>query len=98
MKSALILMTIMGCDDTATQCHYIETVDHTYATVADCNDETGKRLDALSLKDYPMILAVCEAKTDAAPVPAEAKAAIAAPATVEIDAGMPATPPRPSEP
>lgn len=96
MKSALILMTIMGCDDTATQCHYIETVDRTYATVADCNGETDKRLDALGAQDYPMILAVCEAKSEAAPVAAEEKAAIAAPPTVQVDAGMPATPPRPS--
>ncbi len=96
MKSALILMTIMGCDDTATQCHYIETVDRTFATVADCNTETDKRLDALGTQNYPMLLAICEAKAQAAPVPADAKAAIAAPSTVEVDAGMPATPPRPS--
>ena len=100
MKTAIILMTIMGCDDSATQCHHIQTIDQNYASVAQCNAETDKMLDSLEAADYPMILAVCEAKPEtseqvagvveqANPAPVEASS------TVEVDAGMPAVPPRP---
>lgn len=100
MKTALILMTIMGCDDTATQCHHIQTIDQNYAGVAECNAQTDARLDALGTADYPMILAVCEAKPETAELRPEATvtagaAEPAAAATVEVDAGMPAVPPRP---
>jgi len=60
MKAALILMTIMGCDDSATQCHYIETVDRSWETVALCDAQAETWINKNQDKNYPVIVAVCE--------------------------------------
>ena len=60
MKAALILMTIMGCDDSATQCHYIETVDRSWQTVALCDAQAETWINKNQDKNYPVIVAVCE--------------------------------------
>lgn len=61
MKAALIVMTILGCDDSATQCHYISTVEGSWQTVALCDSESQKQLPKFSNDhNYPVIVAVCE--------------------------------------
>ena len=30
--TAMVLMTILGCDDSVTQCHYVETVEREWAS------------------------------------------------------------------
>ncbi|MDO9417097.1 hypothetical protein [Pararhizobium sp.] len=60
MKAALIVMTILGCDDSATQCHYVATVDRTWQSVAVCDAASEKQLNNFSDKNYPMMVAVCE--------------------------------------
>ena len=60
MKAALIVMTIMGCDDSATQCHYIETVDRSWQTVALCDAQAETWINKNQDKNYPVIVAVCE--------------------------------------
>ncbi len=61
MKAALIIMTILGCDDSATQCHYISTVEGSWQTVALCDSESQKQLPKFSNnQNYPVIVAVCE--------------------------------------
>jgi hypothetical protein len=77
MKAALIVMTILGCDDSATQCHYISTVEGSWQTVALCDRESEKQLPKFSNDhNYPVIVAVCEtasndmtAMADPAPLP-----------------------------
>ena len=60
MKAALIVMTIMGCDDSATQCHYIDTVDRSWQTVALCDAQAETYINRHQDKNYPVIVAVCE--------------------------------------
>ncbi|ACP25049.1 hypothetical protein NGR_c12680 [Sinorhizobium fredii NGR234] len=60
MKAALIVMTILGCDDNVTQCHYISTVNGTWPSIAQCDRESQKELPKFSDKNYPVVVAVCE--------------------------------------
>ena len=60
MKAALIVMTIMGCDDSVTQCHYIDTVDRQWQTVALCDAQAESYMSRHQDENYPVIVAVCE--------------------------------------
>ena len=64
MKAALIVMTIMGCDDSATQCHYIDTVERSWQTVALCDGEAEAHINGHQNANYPVIVAVCESSDD----------------------------------
>jgi hypothetical protein len=64
MKAALIVMTIMGCDDSATQCHYIDTVGRSWQTVALCDAQAETYINRHQDKNYPVIVAVCESAGD----------------------------------
>ena len=67
MKAALIVMTIMGCDDSATQCHYIDTVQQSWQTVALCDAQAETQINRHQDKNYPVIVAVCESAGDRMP-------------------------------
>lgn len=60
MQAALIVMTILGCDDSATQCHYIDTVDQSWRTVAICDAQAEGQINRYQNSNYPVIVAVCE--------------------------------------
>ena len=60
MKTALIIMTILGCDDSVSQCHYISTVPGTWETVAVCDAESQNELPKFSNANYPVVVAMCE--------------------------------------
>ncbi|MEW9615247.1 hypothetical protein AB3G45_15595 [Shinella sp. S4-D37] len=64
MKAALIVMTIMGCDDSATRCHYIDTVGKSWQTVALCDAQAETWINRHQDKNYPVIVAVCESSGD----------------------------------
>ena len=64
MKAALIVMTIMGCDDSATQCHYIDTVPKSWQTVALCDAQAETYINRHQDKNYPVIVAVCESNNE----------------------------------
>ncbi len=77
MVPALIVMTILGCDDSVSQCHYVSTVHGTWETVAICDAESQKQLPKFANSNYPVIVAVCEKSgeqmanaQDPAPLPA----------------------------
>lgn len=77
MQVALIVMTILGCDDTASQCHYVATEQRQWASVELCKIDTEKTLmNYTSRSAYPTLVAVCKeegAKVEAAaPQPAPA--------------------------
>lgn len=96
MQAALIIMTILGCDDSATQCHYIEKVDQSWATIQACDAESEARLKAYASRSYPVIVAVCQTPdVDAAGLPeieapavAEALAADELVMPAEAEAGL----------
>ncbi|MGX5720178.1 hypothetical protein [Shinella zoogloeoides] len=93
MKAALIVMTIMGCDDSATQCHYIDTVDRSWQTVALCDAQAETYINRHQDKNYPVIVAVCETSGDRMtaevtvpdPKPAGPATGMEAPALVETE-------------
>lgn len=64
MQTALILMTILGCDDSATQCHYLELIDERWTTIAACNAVSEDRLAAFSNASYPVVVAICQTPED----------------------------------
>lgn len=84
MKAALIVMTILGCDDNVTQCHYISTVNGDWPSIAQCDTESQKELPRFSDRNYPVVVAVCESSgpgmtAESEPVP-------------ELNATLPAQP------
>ena len=64
MQAALIIMTILGCDDSATQCHYVEMLDERWATIQECDAQSEDRLKGYANIDYPVVVAVCQTPGD----------------------------------
>jgi hypothetical protein len=83
MQAVLIAMTILGCDDSVSQCNYVATVDKHWETVVACDAEAEQRLKNYANASYPTVIAVCEApKSLAAAEPA--KPAPSAPTAPEV--------------
>lgn len=96
MNTALIMMTILGCDDSVSQCHFIAKPEQHYVSVELCDAASEKVLERYSNINYPMVVAVCqppEAKDGiqaaATPKPAEPAPDIAAPAPAVPEAPIP---------
>ncbi|MBY5640101.1 MULTISPECIES: hypothetical protein [Rhizobium] len=87
MQAVLIAMTILGCDDSISQCNYVATVDKRWETVADCDAEAERRLKTYVNVNYPSVIAVCEAPKAVAaaepPTPAPVPAAASEVAVAE---------------
>lgn len=64
MQTALIIMTILGCDDTATQCHYVEMLDERWANIQSCDAASEEKLQTYSIISYPVVVAVCQTPED----------------------------------
>ncbi len=64
MQAAMIAMMILGCDDAATQCHYIDQSNKRWETVAACDAETQTRLNDYSDRNYPVVIAICQPPTN----------------------------------
>jgi hypothetical protein len=60
MQAVLIAMTILGCNDSVTQCNYVATVDKHWETVAMCDADSEKQLKHYTSISYPTVIAVCE--------------------------------------
>src|ERR1051325_10524938 len=80
LKSAMVAMTILGCNCERNTCEYIRTADLELASVADCQARMKHEI-AKTDAEYPLIVAVCENRWDPA----------AAVAMVTADAPMPTT-------
>ncbi len=65
VTAALVVMTILGCDDSVSQCHYVDTVKGSWETVAACDDQSQRKLPAYAKASYPVIVAMCEKTADA---------------------------------
>ena len=64
MNAALIVMTILGCDDSVTQCHYVTTVNQSWHTVAECDKQSERYITRHQNVSYPVVVAVCESNRD----------------------------------
>ena len=60
MNSALIVMTILGCDHAATDCRYIATAENRWPSIELCDAVSEKQLGGYTNQPYPMIIAVCQ--------------------------------------
>ncbi|MFK0330964.1 hypothetical protein ACIQUB_07555 [Rhizobium sp. NPDC090275] len=78
MQAVLIAMTILGCNDSVTQCNYVATVGKHFETVAMCDADSERQLKHYSNISYPTVIAVCEPPHP--PLPPEPKVVAAAPA------------------
>ncbi len=59
LKSALVAMTILGCNCEQNTCEYIRTADVAMTDMGDCQARM-KREIAQTDADYPLVVAVCE--------------------------------------
>ncbi|MCY1668717.1 hypothetical protein [Rhizobium sp. SL86] len=65
MRTALVMMTILGCDDSATDCHYVATINQRWPTIELCNAVSEKELSAFTNISFPTVVAVCQDPTSA---------------------------------
>ncbi|TNM62092.1 hypothetical protein [Aliirhizobium smilacinae] len=75
MNAALVVMTILGCNDSGTDCHYIATAQERWPTVAMCDSVSEDHLPKYANQPYPVLISVCQdpetaGVPSAAPVPA----------------------------
>ncbi|MER8622290.1 hypothetical protein [Mesorhizobium sp. M1143] len=65
LKTALVAMTIVGCDCDAKLCEYIGETPAKWATIADC--EAAMKSQMLHQKnfDYPLVSGICRSKGSA---------------------------------
>jgi hypothetical protein len=59
LKSAVVAMTILGCNCEQNTCEYIRTADLQLASVADCQAHMAIEIRKTNA-EYPLIVAVCE--------------------------------------
>jgi hypothetical protein len=60
VKAAMIVMAIMGCDDSATKCTELSVTEPRWPTVAACDKDSEKELTRYANAHYPMIIAICQ--------------------------------------
>lgn len=60
MRTALVLMTILGCDDSATDCQHIATLQQRWTSIELCDAESEKQLGNFANASYPVVVAVCQ--------------------------------------
>lgn len=60
MKTALILMTILGCDDSVNQCEFVETPPERFVSIELCNAASEEVLSRYGNIGYPTAVAVCQ--------------------------------------
>lgn len=60
MNSAIIILTILGCDDSGTECHYVATSEKRWPTIDLCSATSDKELEHYANAPYPVVIAVCQ--------------------------------------
>lgn len=60
MNAALVVMTILGCNDAGTDCHYIATAQERWPSVAMCDAVSEDHLPNYISQPYPVLIAVCQ--------------------------------------
>ncbi|CVI62027.1 MULTISPECIES: hypothetical protein [Agrobacterium] len=79
MKTALVLMTFLGCDDSATDCHYLATSQQRWTSIELCDAVSEKELERYANAPYPVVVAVCQTPAEQAPQTAGAQPPASAP-------------------
>ena len=73
MKEALIVLSLLGCDDTGLQCEYIRTAEASFADLETCRAASSEYLASADDAAYPTVVAMCSpaAQTAEGPMPPE---------------------------
>ncbi len=93
MNAALVVMTILGCNDSGTDCHYIATAQERWPTVAMCDSVSEDYLPTYANQPYPVLISVCQDPEvagipDIAPVPATRPSSAPAQQTADVAPGI----------
>jgi hypothetical protein len=75
LKSAMVAMTILGCNCEQNTCECIRTAALELSTVADCQARMRHEIEKTNA-EYPLIVAVCESRWQAPTVGSVATAAL----------------------
>lgn len=67
IKSALVAMTIVGCDCDAKLCEYIGETPAQWTSLADCEAAMKSRVLKQGNHDYPLVTGICRTTEFAAP-------------------------------
>jgi hypothetical protein len=84
IKSALVAMTILGCNCEQNTCEYVRTAGIPSTSIAECQSRMKAEIERTDA-EYPLLVAVCENLPDQ---PAMQQAATAVSQTVALDEGM----------
>lgn len=68
IKTALVAMTVLGCDCDAKMCQLVADTPATYATVADCEAALKKRVVTTGNQDFPLVTGYCSVRSPDQPV------------------------------
>lgn len=60
MHAPFVIMTILGCDHSATDCHYVATIEQRWPTIELCNAASEKKLASFTNVPYPLVVAACQ--------------------------------------
>jgi hypothetical protein len=74
IKTALVAMTIVGCDCDAKLCEYIGETPAKWATIADCEAAMKSQMLHQRNFDYPLVSGICRPKGSASASELAAKA------------------------
>lgn len=88
MKTAFVLMTILGCDDSAVDCQHVATLQQQWTSIELCDAASEKELGNYANAPYPVVVAVCqtpEAQTAEAQTPETDAAATATQAPIAAE-------------
>jgi hypothetical protein len=75
MQTAMIMMAVMGCDDSGTRCVQLSASQPKWETVSACDKASEKVLESFSGAKYPMIIAICQTPQVASVAPPAGSAA-----------------------
>ncbi|MCO6186291.1 hypothetical protein [Rhizobium sp. L1K21] len=89
VQAALIVMSIMGCDDSGSQCVMLAESQPKWDTVAECDAASEGELQTYSNVNYPVIVAVCQTQTTVASAQPNAPEAQPSAAAELTEAGPP---------
>jgi hypothetical protein len=59
VKEVLIVLSLLGCDDTGAQCHYLRAAPERFETVEACREASEMELAASAAEEYPTVVAMC---------------------------------------
>ena len=59
MKTALIILSLFGCDDAGASCQSLTVSETRFKSVPACEQQIGPSLEETAWLDFPMVFAYC---------------------------------------